>query len=437
MNSLSCVFRVPLLVALSCTGATADTWPGFRGAAGTGVSREGNLPVSWSEGYGVAWGVSLPGRGNSSPAVTSNRVYLTTQDANQQLWVVACERRRSGDSESGTILWQLPVGRGVLSATGAKNLYEHRHNAATCSPAADEEHVWALFGTGLLVCVTKDGRIIWSKDMTKEYGGYDIAFGMASSPRLWGDRLFVACMNKGPSYVVAFEKSTGRQIWKKDRQFPARVDGNDGYSTPAIIDDGRAAQLLVSGADHVNAYDVRTGEVIWTSGGLAIDSPFGRVIASPATSNEVIVATSGNPTGSGLGILLALKPGGTGNITQSHLLWKADRQTPDSSTPVCYDGKVYIVSHEGIGCCYEARSGRQFWRNRIGEGPYHSSLVAGDGKVYFLNIHGECTVVSANATGQVLAKSKIADTFYATPAISDGMIYLRGYRRLYAISGVN
>ena len=217
MNGL----RYVITLTLFCTStvAVAENWSGFRGAAGTGVSREADLPLNWSMKENVAWQTDLPGRGESSPAVNSRRIFLTSQTEDDALWVIAVDR------ESGNIAWKKNVGSGQLAAYGPKELYAHRHNPATPCPSADEEHVCAYFGTGLLVCLDVDGNEVWRRDLVKEYGPYEIRFGMASSPRLWGDRLYIACMTKGPSYVVALDKKTGDEVWKRRvRRIPGTAE---------------------------------------------------------------------------------------------------------------------------------------------------------------------------------------------------------------------
>ncbi len=429
--------RTPAALILACllagwTGqpASAENWGQFRGASGDGVSLEKNLPDSWSDQQGIAWSVDLPGRANSGPVVTSKRIDLTTQAEDNSLWVISLERA------SGKVIRSTKVGNGTLVAKGPGNLYAHRHNAATPTPVADEDHIWAFFGTGLLVCVNaQSGDVIWEKDMVKDHGAYDITFGMGSSPRLWKDLLYVSCMTKGASYVVAFEKLTGKQAWKSERKLAAKDDGPDAYSSPTIARNGERAELLVSGSDHVNAYDLRSGAQNWISSGLLIDSPYGRIIASPVSHQGMVVATSANPGGGGLGRVIAVRGNGSGNVTESHRGWSLEKTSPDSSTPVCLDGLVYMTTDSGVASCLDIKTGKSHWVKRLSMGPYHASLVAGDGKVYFLGIEGNCTVLQAGTEGKVLATNKLTGTFYATPAISGGMIYLRGYSRLVAIKG--
>lgn len=419
-----------LLVFSGATQIPAADWPQFRGTNGDGVSAEKNLPARWTEQQGVLWNAPLPGRANSCPAVTARRVDLTAQDSDKSLWVLSFEKG------TGRPLHRVKVGSGAFTATADVKLYDHRHNAATPSPIADDKYIWAFFGTGLVTCVDAErGQIVWSRDLVKDYGPYDISFGMGASPRLHEDRLFIACLTKGASYVVALDKKTGREVWKSDRKLPAAQDGPDAYMTPTIFRNGARTELLVSGSDHVNAYDPATGSELWRSAGLKIPSEFGRVIASPATSADVIVVPSANPSGGKIGHILALRSGGTGDITQSHKLWSWDKSTPDSSSPVCYDGQLYMCSDQGIASCLDLRTGELYWQHRLAQGPYHASLVAGDGKIYFLSIDGTCTVMAAGKSAKVLAENKLPGTFYATPAISDGVIYLRAYETLFAVKG--
>jgi len=415
---------------LFCVPAETAEWSQFLGPLGNGVSPETKLPTQWSTTKGILWTAPLEGQSNSSPAITSKRIDLTTQKKDKSLWVISIDRK------TGKRLRETRVGSGTLAAKGPGNLYVHRHNAATPSPIADEDHIWAFFGTGLLVCLdAKSGQTVWQRDLVKDYGAYDITFGMGSSPRLWGDHIYIACMTKGVSYVVALNKLTGKQAWLSKRQLAAKDDGPDAYSTPSIFQQGQKSSLLVSGSDHITAYDLMTGKQNWISSGLTIDSPYGRVIASPVSAEGVVIATSGNPGGGGLGHVLAIRGNGKGDISESNRLWKMAKTTPDSSTPVCYQGNVYLVTDKGIASCADLKSGKLHWQKRLPQGPYHASLVAGGGQVYFLSIDGTCSVVAAGNTGKVLATNKLDGTFYASPAISGKTIYLRAYERLIAIGG--
>ena len=416
-----------LLFALATAPAEAETWPAWRGADGSGVSPESNLPFEWSVDNNLAWKTDLPGRANASPAITSQLIYLNLQAEDESLLVIAIAR------DDGRIVWKAKVGAGKLVAEGPANLYAHRHNPATSSPVADEQHVWAFFGTGLLVCLDSSGNLLWKRDLVKDHGAYEIRFGMASSPRLWGGLLYVACMTKGPSYVLALDKKTGKDVWKTDRIFPAEDDGPDTYSSPVVLQTDDRNALLVAGRDHVNAYDLLSGKQLWFSAGLKIDSPYGRVIASPAVSPRAVVVCSANPPGSSTNRIITLRPGGSGDVTRTHRLWEYHPYNPDASTPVCYKENVYMVRDDGVASCLDLNSGKLHWRKRLGGGTWRASLVAGDDKVYFLQREGLCAVIAAGTEGKVLSSNHLPGIFYATPAISDGMLYLHAYGRLYAV----
>lgn len=413
-----------LLSGVTASNALADNWTGLKGASGRGISSEKNLPTTWSETENLAWQIDLPGRGASSPVVTSDRIYVTTQTEDEALWVIAVDRH------DGNIVWQKNVGEGTLVGYGPPNLFRHRHNGATPTPSADEEYVWAFFGTGHLVCLNKAGDVVWERDMAEEYGAYDIKFGMASSPRLWGDLLYVACMHKGPSYVVAFDKKTGDEVWFTARSLPAVADGVDAYSSPVVLESDDGDQLVVAGADHVNAYDLLTGKQIWISAGLKVESEYGRLNASPAIGDGVIVcATRGESC-------ITVRTGGKGDVTESHRLWDY-KNLADCPTPTIHNGIVYVPRDDGTGRAFEAESGKRLWQVRLKGAEYRASPIVADGKVYMLSREGICTVIEEGPKYKVLADNELPGDFYATPAISDGSIYLRSNDRLFAVGAAS
>ncbi|MCA9028288.1 MAG: PQQ-binding-like beta-propeller repeat protein [Planctomycetaceae bacterium] len=413
-----------LISCLAASNASADNWPGFKGASGRGVSNETNLPTKWSETENLAWKLDLPGRGASSPVVTSDRVYVTTQTEDDGLWVISVDRK------NGQIVWEKNVGQGVLVGYGPPNLFRHRHNGATPTPSADENHVWAFFGTGHLVCLDKAGEVVWQRDMAEEFGAYDIKFGMASSPRLWGDLIYVSCMHKGPSYVVAFDKNTGDEVWFAARDLPAVADGVDAYTSPVVLESEEGDQLVVAGADHVNAYDLLTGEQIWISAGLKVKSEYGRLNASPAVGDGVIVcATRGESC-------ITVRTGGKGDVTETHRLWDYTNLA-DCPTPTIHNSIVYVPRDDGTGRAFEAESGKELWEKRLGGKEYRASPIVADGKVYMLSKEGICTIIEEGPKFKIVSKNELPGDFYATPAFSDGNIFLRSNTQLFAVGPAN
>ena len=261
------------------TRLLAADWPCWRGPDGLGVSAESNLPSQWSKEKNIAWKISLPGKGASSPIVLGDRVYLTTQTDDTGLHVLA------NDANRGDIIWDREIARGKLHAN---NL----HNMATPTAVSDGKRIWALFGTGDLACLDSNGEVIWSRNLVKEYGDYKTNHGYGSSPMLLDGRLYVACMHQGPSYLLAMDAMTGKNIWKKDRNLEPKDEAQDSYSSPIFRRSQGRAQIVLAGAESVNAYDPATGEQVWISDGLKVPHPYGRTIAGPTAGDGVVVAVA-------------------------------------------------------------------------------------------------------------------------------------------------
>lgn len=402
----------------SQTKSASETWAGWRGN-GRGIAVDATLPTTWSEKENILWTASPPGWGDSSPVIVDGRLYLTAQKEDDTLLVEAL------DAADGKLLWEFDAGKDRLEA--------HRfHNMASPTPVADGEHVWALFGSGQLVCLTKDGQKVWARNLVKEFGPYAIKWGMGSSPVLDGDRLFIVCMQEhGPSYVAALDKLTGKELWKTPRKMPTKGETLDSYSTPILVDTPNGKQLVVSGADFITAYDPETGKQIWISGGLKIDNPYGRTIASPTESGGVIVACSA--ARENLGKCIAVQGNGQGDVTDTNILWTFERYTPDCPTPLVYDGYVYLTRDNGVASCLDLKTGKSMWRKRLDGSDFKASPTGGDGKVYYTAVDGTVTVLKAGPEGEVLAENQVDGTIFASPSFADGVLYLRAKERLYAI----
>jgi len=400
-------------------------WTEFRGGRLQGVADSQDLPLNWSESENVLWSVPLIGRGNSSPIVTDHDVFVTTQDENRDLWVCDVSVR------SGKFVWRKKVGQGSISATGPARLYAHRHNAATPTPVTDGENVFAFFGNGEFVCLDYRGEIVWQRNLVTDYGPFDLAFGMASSPCWFAGNLTLPCINKRSSYIIHLSPRTGKTQLKIDRDFYAKADGRDAYSTP-VVAEASSEILIVAGADTINSYQYFARDRFRELGkysNLGIDSDHGRIIASPTIYENKVIATTANPLG-GVGKVVAYTISYSGNFT---LEWEYKKYTPDSSTPVCYKDRVYMVRDDGIATCLKLTTGELMWRKRLGKGPFHSSPVVSDDRVYFLSRDGTCYIVAANDKGDVLSENQLPGDFYATPAISNGVIYFRSDSHLYAV----
>jgi outer membrane protein assembly factor BamB len=401
----------------SLTVVQAENWPQWRGPTLNGVSSEKNLPVKWTTEENVVWKVPMTGVSGSTPIIWRDRIFLNASDGdNLALWCV--------DKNKGEVLWKQPLGAG--------NVKMRKHNMSSPSPVTDGRSVYVMTGTGLLKAFDFSGKELWSRDIQKEYGTFGLNWGYASSPLLFEDSLYVQVLHgmktDDPSYVMRIDKKSGKTVWKIDRPTNAIRESPDSYTTPALLRYGKATEIVITGGDCVTGHDPATGKELWRANGLNPDNnPFYRIVASPIVFNEIIYApTRVKP-------LLALKAGGRGDVTSSHVLWSTVNG-PDVPTPVTDGQYFYIVNDRGIVWCLDAKTGAEIYgQQRIKPGVYSGSPVLADGKIYVTSEEGLTTVIAAGPKFEVLAENPLNDFTLSSPAISDGRIYIRTTGHLYAI----
>ena len=411
-------------LALSETGATslftqASDWSGWRGNDGTAVSRDHGFPLEWSHTKNVAWSVEVPGRGASSPVVVGKVVYLTTQTADKGLHVLAF------DAKSGKNLWDREIGKGSVKANQI-------HNMATPTTAADGKRIWAMFGTGEVVCLGADGKVQWQRNIATEFGAYNANHGYGSSPLLWDGRLYIAYMHQGPSFLLALDARTGKTAWKTDRDLGAREEAKDSYSSPFLIHEGKTTSVVLAGAEAVTAYDPKTGQERWIFKGIKVEHPYGRTIAgATAAEGSVVAVASGFQN---RGYTLAIRTGGTGDVTATHRIWSATKFAPDCPTPVVDQGLVYTIRDDGMASCLDLKSGAVQWQERLFTDNVKVSPVAADGRIYFTSGQGNTVVVKSAPKLEILARNEWKEETLSSPALSNGHIYLRAGNRLSCIA---
>jgi outer membrane protein assembly factor BamB len=413
-----------LALASSIVTLHADNWPQWRGPQRNGLSAEKNLPVKWSETDGVAWKLQMPALSGSTPIVWGDRIFLNVADAlpdtgqkpSLHLWCV--------DRASGTILWQRDLGGG--------NHMQRKQNQSTPSPVTDGTNVWVMTGTGILKGFDFAGRELWARDIQKDYGRFGLNWGYGSSPLLHGDSLYVQVLHgmrtDDPSYLLRIDKATGKTLFRVERPTTARMESPDSYTTPALLQYNNVTEIVLTGGDVVTGHDPATGKELWRADGLnPTNDPNFRIVASPVVFGDLIIApTRERP-------MLALKAGGRGDVTKSHLLWTFD-MGPDVPSPVT-DGKhVYVINDRGIMACLEARTGREIYaRQRLKPGTYSASPVLADGHIYVTNEDGLTSVVKAGPEFQVVAENDFNDYTLSSPAVSNGQIFFRTTKYLWAI----
>jgi outer membrane protein assembly factor BamB len=416
--------KLPLTALLSfglfTAGVLATDWSNWRGTDGLGVSPDSGFPIEWSRGQHVKWTVPVSGKGASSPIAVGNRVYLTAQTADTGLHVLSFDRIQ------GAEVWDRKVGEGNSKA-------HQLHNMATPTPVSDGRHVWALFGTGDLACLSTDGSVVWHRNLGKEYGPYTANHGYGSSPMLLNGRLYVAMMHQGPSYLLAVDAHSGTNLWKVDRNLGAREEANDSYSSPVFVRDGLGTEVLLAGAEAVTAYDPATGAQRWRVKGLDVPHPYGRTISgATAADGLVITVASGFQN---RGYTTALKTGGTGDVTASHRVWTQSKFAPDCPTPVVHLGLLFTIRDDGMAACLDLKTGEPHWQERLFTENVKVSPVAAEGRIYFTSGQANCAVVLASKKFEVLARNLWNEETLSSPALSDGQIFMRTVAGLSCIGG--
>ncbi|HAV61206.1 MAG TPA: hypothetical protein DCY13_02435, partial [Verrucomicrobiales bacterium] len=388
MNSKLLSASLLALVGFSPAAIAAD-WPGWRGPQAHGISVERDLPKNWSSQSNIAWRAEVPGKGASSPTVVAGRLFLTTQRDDDSYSVLAY------NTSDGSLAWDTRIGSGRTKTHDLINM-------ATATVAADGQRLWALFGTGELACLDHAGKILWQRDITKVHGDFNIMWGMGTSPIHHDGKIYLAVMHQGPSYVLAVNGETGHDLWKTMRDHGAIKEAKDSYSSPTLASVDGKTQIIVSGGDHLDAYDPDTGERIWETGGLDVPHPYGRTISSPTAAGDfVLTVASGFQN---RGHLMAIQARGKGDNTLPYRIWINSRYSPDCPSPLIYYGYAFAIRDDGMASCIDLRTGEAYWQERLFTENVKVSPVAGDGHIYFLSGRANCAVVKARTCALVSAQ---------------------------------
>lgn len=405
MNRRDFVRWLPRLAAPLAAArlAHAADWPQFRGGDGQGHSPETGLPLEWSETENIAWKTPLAGLGWSSPAVAGNQVWVTTAHEPSRTLRAICL-----DRQTGTVRYDVEVFRmAQLPRIAAKNSH------ASPTPVIDGDHVYLHFGSQGTACLGRDGRPLWRVALD-----YDQHHGSGASPIVWRDLLIVPCDGYESQYAVALDKRDGHVRWKQERE------GQMSYSTPLVVNVRGAEQLICDGGGGIVARNPLNGEEIWR---YRHDGH--SVVPRPVFAGGVVFACSGYWTPR----LYAIRADGQGDVTDSHLLWSARRGVPLTPSPLVVGNELYMISDQGVMSCLAARTGQEYWRHRF-TGAFSASPVYADGRIYLLNEEGTTYVVSATSEFDLLATNQLAGRALASPAMSDGSIFLRTDTHVYRIA---
>lgn len=416
--------------------ARADNWPNWRGPGLDGVAEGVGYATTWNAGKpaenlpaeNVLWRVELPGLGASTPAVWGSFVIVTCAIDGKD--AVICLDR------SGQEVWRREL--------GAERPGKHK-KATGCnpSPVTDGKHVWVYFKSGELACLEiTGGGLVWKTNLQERFGEDTLWWDLGTSPVLTAKAVVVAVMQTGPSYLAAFDRQTGELLWKHERMLNAPEEAAQSYSTPLVLA-GDAAKgeptemLVVLGADHVTAHDAADGSELWRVGGL---NPKGdkyfRSIASPVAVGDLIVApyARGNT-------ITAIRRGGKGDVTASHVAWVRTDLGADVPTPAAQDGRVVVCTDKGRVVGLDAASGQTSWQVELekNRNAYSASPVLAGGRVIVTREDGASWVLAPPAAGEgephIVGTGSVEEMTVATPVLVDGRIFLRTHDSLWCIGG--
>jgi len=399
---------LPVVEMIEVPEASAGYWTRWRGPSGQGWASGNVYPDVWSDTENVLWKQEIPGRGNSSPIVWDDRIFLTTAHGGGKRRSILCYRR-----SDGKLLWE-------AFAPEVKPERAHPKNGhASSTPTTDGQHVYAYFGNHGVLAVDFDGKAVWHRSL----GSFNAFHGTACSPLLYRDRLILVQDQRGSpgSFIFALDRQTGRELWRTPRA--AKV----GWNSPIAIRVGERDEIVFSGQKQVQAYDPATGKELWSVRGNTTE-----VIPTPVVGHNLIFCSSGRT-----GPTLAIRGGGSGDVTDTHIVWQIPKGSPFVPSPVLDGDYLYTVNDmAAIATCFEARSGNLIWQGRLGrarrEG-FSASPVAVAGRIFFTNDDGETFVLKAGREFRLLHVNRLNEQVWASPALVDGRWYFRGAKHLIAI----
>lgn len=393
-----------LLLSLTPSGR-AENWPCWRGPRRDGTVTETNVPVRWGAAESVKWKVPVPS-GHSSPVVWGGRIFLTACDTSTKQRLLFCL-----NADDGSTVWKREVLTAELEPKHKLNSY------ASSTPCTDGQNVWVSFQAGTtmqVACFDTDGHKVWHVSP----GEFHSKHGFCSPPLLHKNLVILNGDQDAEAWIVALDKATGREVWRIDR--PNRTRS---YCPPIIVEAAGKTQMILSGSLCVASYDPDTGQQHWI-----IDGPTEQFVASPVYADGVVMITGGYPEYH----LMGIKPDGTGDVTKSHVVWHHSKQASYVPSPVACNNRFFVVTDNGICHCLETVSGRVVWKERLGR--HHSaSPITANGLLYFPDDDGTTHVVRASDKFEVVARNKLGEGTFGSPAVSDGKIFFRTENHLWCV----
>ena len=410
MHSRAFQFRVVSLLSILafCNFAIAEDWPEYRGPTGQGLYTGKPLPLHFGSAKNLVWKVAIPGRGWSSPVVAGNRVYLTTAVIVDEVKDDVSLRAICLDAETGKTIWD----REVFKQSGETSPMIHEKNShASPTPIVRDQRLYVHFGHQGTACLDLAGKIIWTnRELT-----YDPKHGNGGSPVLFGGKLIVSADGNDLQFVAALDAGSGKLVWKTDRRIDKTREYQFAFGTPLVIHADGRDQVISQGSGVVNSFDVNNGKERWrvNYGGWS-------VIPRPVFGQGMLYVCTGFVRGQ----LLAIRPDGSGDVTNSHVVWKFERSVPNTPSPLLVGDEIYLIGDGGLATCLDAKTGKMHWQERI-SGAYSASPIHANGRIYCLSETGTVTVLQTGKTFRILAKNELKERALASFAAVDGSLYVR------------
>ncbi len=411
----------------------AENWAQWRGPQFNGSTTEKNLPEKFSKTENVIWSAEMPGLSGATPIIWGDKVFCSTADAQKNLLLMCLNRK------DGKVLWQQTVGFGDRGT-------DQGNNMASPSPVTDGKLVWSMFGTGDIAAYDFSGKEIWKRNLGKDFGKLAHMWLYGASPLLYKDRLYISVLQRNPptyphslddkadreSFLLCIDPKTGKDLWKQIRATDAQAESMESYATPIPFQGKKREEIIVVGGDYVTGHDPKTGKEYWRCGSLnAKKSQWWRIVTSPVAADGMIFACAPKKEP-----MIAIKEGGEGDVTESHIGWRLTENTPDVCTPLVYKGKLFVLDGDKkVMTCLDPKTGKEIWKGELGvREVFKASPTGADDKIYCFSERGTVVVLSAGDEFKILSTAEMGDSpNRSSIAASQGQLFIRTAKMLYCV----
>lgn len=402
-------------------GVPADSWPSWRGPLASGSTTNGSYPVQWDP-VRITWKVELPGKGSSTPIVWKERIYLTTPAEGQDA-VMALDLE-------GKLQWQ--------TALGPASPPKHRTLASSCnaSPVTDGSGLFVYFRSGHFAALEFDGTVRWQTNLVERFGPDRLFWDQGTSPVLTASLVVMTRMHGGESWVAAFDKATGKLRWQEPRNYQTPVEGDNAYTTPVVFRHDNREALLVWGAQHLTAHDAADGKLLWSCGGFNPDQvEYWPAIASPVIAGNIAIVPAGRDDRPRQARLHGIRVGGSGDVSDTHRVWKREDLGVFVCSPAEYGGRVYLLRHRGDVVCLDPATGETVWTGAFprANAPYYASPTVAQGILYAAREDGVVFAARLEKAFELLSENAMGERIVASPVAAANRLLLRGDKHLFCV----